>query len=105
MRFFVILAILGCLLALCHAKRKIEIKNEKLVKETYYSDDEYGHRVSSKFNGTSNMVASTGGPTMFYKDKKCKEPAFLYKRKDKEYEDVPYPVKAYRAYSESEPSL
>ncbi|KAJ2864205.1 hypothetical protein GGH94_003069 [Coemansia aciculifera] len=105
MRFFVILAILSCLLALCHAKRKIEIKNEKLVKETYYSDDDYCHRVGRKFHGPNNMVASTGGPTMFYKDSKCKVPAFLYQRTDEEYEDIPYAIKGYRAYNKPEPSL
>ncbi|KAJ2324754.1 hypothetical protein GGI00_005235, partial [Coemansia sp. RSA 2681] len=73
MRYFIVLVVLSCLLAVCNAYRKVTLKNEEGVEETYESDDRYCHRVGRKFNGKKNYARVTGGPTRYYEDSECKK--------------------------------
>ncbi|KAJ2703794.1 hypothetical protein H4218_000033 [Coemansia sp. IMI 209128] len=101
MRYFVVLALSSCLLALCHAAREVSFKDEKMREETYYSDDYKCHRVGRKYHEGNIMVAVVGGPVMLYSDSKCKEKVFLYQDPTTEYQDLSPGIKSYRAYKPS----
>ncbi|KAJ2051951.1 hypothetical protein GGI01_003334 [Coemansia sp. RSA 376] len=102
MRVVVILATLGCLLALCHAEsedasREVTFTNSSGQEEVYNSDDFHCHRVGRKFHTPDNTAAATGGPVKYYSDSRCK----VFETFDTIGKGAPFkmktPIKAYRA--------
>ncbi|KAJ2489649.1 hypothetical protein IWW37_003787 [Coemansia sp. RSA 2050] len=97
MRFFVLLAVLSCMLALCHAARKVTLRNAQGQQETYYSDDYHCHRVGRKYHNPNNMAAATGGPTAYYIDSECKVGTLIDPVGKGDFVRISTGVKAYRA--------
>ncbi|KAJ2043040.1 hypothetical protein H4S04_006978 [Coemansia sp. S16] len=97
MRFFVILAILSCILALCHAAREITLRNAEGEEDTYNSDDYYCHRVGRMFLSSDNEAIATGGPTMYYSDSQCRKRVSVDLDGEGEVIKVASRIKAYRA--------
>ncbi|KAJ2864204.1 hypothetical protein GGH94_003068 [Coemansia aciculifera] len=98
MRFFVILAVLSCLLALCHAKRTVTLQNAIGQKETYHSDDYHCHRVGRKFHSPFNNASATGGATTYFSDSECKVGILIDPVGKGQFLQIPSGVKAYRAF-------
>ncbi|KAJ1825334.1 hypothetical protein GGH91_001425 [Coemansia sp. RSA 2671] len=97
MRYFVILAILSCILALCHAAREVVLKNADGEEETYNSDDFFCHRVGRKFHSPENEAVATGGPVMYYSDSECRKRVNVDLDGEGESIHVASRIKAYRA--------
>ncbi|KAJ2025284.1 hypothetical protein IWW57_003431 [Coemansia sp. S610] len=97
MHFFIILAVLSSMLALCHAARKVTLSNIHGQLETYNSDDYHCHRVGRKFQSPHNSAAATGGPTTYYSDSECKVKTITDSKGKGDFIYVPSPIKAYRA--------
>ncbi|KAJ1821522.1 hypothetical protein GGH91_000801 [Coemansia sp. RSA 2671] len=97
MRFFVVLAALSCMLALCHAARKVTFNNWQGQQETYYSDDYHCHRVGRKFHSPQNWAAATGGPTAYYIDSECNVGTVIDPNGKGAFVQVSSPIKGYRA--------
>ncbi|KAJ2438646.1 hypothetical protein GGF42_008228, partial [Coemansia sp. RSA 2424] len=97
MRYFAILVVLSCLLALCSAYRKVTLKNEAGEKETYESDDRYCHRVGRKYHGKKNHARVSGGVVAYFSDSECKQWLEIDYATTKEYRTIKSPIKAYRA--------
>ncbi|KAJ2740878.1 hypothetical protein GGI20_005563 [Coemansia sp. BCRC 34301] len=76
MRYFVVLVVLSCLMALCHAAssayRKVTLENNN-GRESYDSDTLGCYKVGSKFREGPVNVRVTGGKTAFYSDSMCHE--------------------------------
>ncbi|KAJ2744769.1 hypothetical protein GGI20_002696 [Coemansia sp. BCRC 34301] len=81
MRYFFLLVVLGCLAAICNASRSLTrlviLKNPAGKVETYSSNDSLCHKVSANFKGKLNYAAVYGGHTIYYKDTKCQNIAYL----------------------------
>ncbi|KAJ2493176.1 hypothetical protein IWW37_000826 [Coemansia sp. RSA 2050] len=97
MRYFVVLAILSCLLALCHAAREIVLTNAEGKEEIYDSDDYYCHRVGRKFHSPENEAVATGGPVIYYSDSECRKWVHVDLDGEGEPIHVASHIKAYRA--------
>ncbi|KAJ2571675.1 hypothetical protein GGH95_004151 [Coemansia sp. RSA 1836] len=97
MRYFAILVVLSCLLALCHAARRVTLQNAYGQVEVYNSNDYYCHRVGSKYHGTWSYAAVTGGVTAYFGDSECKQRVFADYNANGGYNYIGSPVKAYRA--------
>ncbi|KAJ2744393.1 hypothetical protein GGI20_002998 [Coemansia sp. BCRC 34301] len=97
MRYIVVLAVLSCLLALCQAARRVTLKNAAGQVEVYNSNDNYCHRVGSKYHGSPNYAAVTGGPTNYFSDSECKNWVAIDNYASGGYIYVGSPIKAYRA--------
>ncbi|KAJ2061338.1 hypothetical protein GGI08_002873 [Coemansia sp. S2] len=98
MRFFVLLAVLSCLLALCHAARTVTFENALRQRETYHSDDYYCHRVGRKFHNPFNKASAIGGATTYFSDSECKVGVLIDPVGKGEFLDIPSRIKSYRAF-------
>ncbi|KAJ2748630.1 hypothetical protein H4R27_006127 [Coemansia aciculifera] len=97
MRFFIILAILSCVLALCHAAREVTLRNAKGEEETYDSDDYNCYAVGRLFYSPDNEAIAIGGPTMYFSDSQCRKRVGVDLDGEGEVLKIASRIKAFRA--------
>ncbi|KAJ2684616.1 hypothetical protein IWW39_004793 [Coemansia spiralis] len=97
MRFYLVLASVGCLLAPGRADRRVSLRNLAGKVQVYHSDDFYCHPVGSSYHGDYNSASVVGGPTGYYSDSGCKIHIFTEGFGGGTYYDISSPIKAYRA--------
>ncbi|KAJ2246394.1 hypothetical protein GGI13_005456, partial [Coemansia sp. RSA 455] len=97
MRYFVVLAVISCMIAFCNAATKVILWNQRGESSTYRTNDIECHTVSSKFNGQNNQASANGSPMYYFSDSSCRVAVFLDPVGLGDRFDVASPIKAYRA--------
>ncbi|KAJ2075725.1 hypothetical protein GGH13_000417 [Coemansia sp. S155-1] len=97
MRFFVVLAVISCLLALSNALTYISIQNLNQYEKVYHAFDSKCHRVSSRFSGRFNWVATNGKMTYYFSDSSCQVRVFVELLTGGHFTGVPSPIKSFRS--------
>ncbi|KAJ1999368.1 hypothetical protein H4R26_005096 [Coemansia thaxteri] len=102
MRFFVLLALLSCLLALCHAtKLKTTVSLLRVDKGKYSTykkslSDSTCHDVPEIFSKSTTWVATMGNAVTFYSKKGCKGSTLVTKPNDLVFASYFCPVGSYK---------
>ncbi|KAJ2256375.1 hypothetical protein GGI13_001217 [Coemansia sp. RSA 455] len=96
MRYFVVLAVISCLLALSNALTYVSIQNLDQYEVVYHATDNRCQTVSSRFSGRHNWVATKGKMTYYFSDSSCKTQVYVDPYANGNFAGVPSPIKSFR---------
>ncbi|KAJ2340945.1 hypothetical protein GGH92_006033 [Coemansia sp. RSA 2673] len=97
MRYFVVLAVISCLLALSNALTYVSIQDLNGYEKVYHATGPKCQKVSSKFSGRHNWVAAKGKPTYYYSDSSCRSTVFVDPDAAGHFFGVSSPIKSFRS--------
>ncbi|KAJ2348271.1 hypothetical protein GGH92_002885 [Coemansia sp. RSA 2673] len=97
MRFFVVLVVISCLLALSNALTYVSIQNLDKFERVYPMRSPRCQTVSSDFSGRHNWVAARGKTTYYYSDSSCRVRVFVDPDANGNYAGVPSPIMSFRS--------